>query len=222
MLDLKRQIYLGNLEQYEGLSLRKIAKKTGHHIQTVKKYVENTDWNAGYKGRKTNPSRLDPLKPVLDEWIKEDLKRKRKYRRTATKMYKDLTKDGEYSKVLAVGKQSVLNYVNKRKKEMLKETYGTAMFALHAMCEAQVDFGDILVKNRHGGEETWHELVMSFPWSNAGFSQVCRYETKECLCEALIRIFMFIGGVPLRILLLDFTSRDSRRLADALSNRSKT
>jgi hypothetical protein len=37
--------------------------------------------------------------------------------------------------------------------------------------------------------------VVSFPWSNAGFAQVCRYETKECLCEALMRIFMFIGGV---------------------------
>ena len=206
MLDLKRQIYIGNLEQYEGMSLRKIAKKTGHHINTVKKYVENTDWNAGYKGKKTYPSRLEPLKPVIDGWIKEDLKRKRKYRRTATKMYKDLAGDGEYSKQLLVGKQSVLNYVNKRKKELLKETYGTAMFALHAMCEAQVDFGEILVKNRHGGEETWHELVMSFPWSNAGFAQVCRYETKECLCEALIRIFMFIGGVPLRILFDNMSS----------------
>ena len=69
------------------------------------------------------------------------------------------------------------------------------MFVVHAMCEAQVDFGDILVKRSHGGEEVWHE-----------FAQVCQYETKECLCEALIGIFKFIGGVPLRILFGNMSS----------------
>ena len=206
MLDLDKQKYLGNLDQYEGMSLRAIAKKTGHHIQTVKKYVEKEDWNAGYKGRKEYPSRLDPLKEVIDEWIREDLSRSRKYRRTATKIYNDLSKDKEYRKQLTVCKQSVINYVSKRKKEISKQTYGTAMFALHAMSEAQVDFGDILVKRSNGSEEVWHELVMSFPWSNAGFAQVSRYETKECLCEALIRIFKFIGGVPLRILFDNMSS----------------
>ena len=206
MLDLDRQKYIGNLEQYEGMSLRAIAKKTGHHIQTVKKYVEKSDWNAGYTARKTQVSRLEPLKPVIDGWLAEDMKRKRKYRRTATKIHKDLLADAEYSKLLTVGQQSIINYVRKRKKEMSEATYNTAMFAVHAMSEAQVDFGDILVKNRHGGEETWHELVVSFPYSNAGFAQVCRYETRECLCEGLIRIFQYIGGVPLRILFDNMSS----------------
>jgi transposase len=199
-------MYLGNLEQYEGMSLRAISRKTGHHISTVKKYVEKEDWNGGYKGRKGKVSRLEPLKEVIDGWLREDLKRKKKYRRTATKIYNDLARDKEYSQMLTVGKQSVINYVSKRKKELSKQTYNTAMFAVHAMCEAQVDFGDALVKNKHGGEEVWHELVVSFPWSNAGFAQVCRYETKECLCEALMRIFMFIGGVPLRILFDNMSS----------------
>lgn len=206
MLDLKRQNYIGNLEQYEGMSLRGIAKKTGHHFNTVKKYVDKTDWNAEYKARKVQRSRLDPLKKVIDEWIAEDMKRGRKYRRTASKIYNDLAKDEEHSKQLTVGKQSVINYVRKRKKELSLQTYNTAMFAVHAMCEAQVDFGEILVKNSRGGEEKWHELVVSFPFSNAGFAQVCRYETKECLCEALIRIFKYIGGVPMRILFDNMSS----------------
>jgi hypothetical protein len=64
-----------------------------------------------------------------------------------------LARDKEYSKMLTAGKQSVINYASKRKKEMSRETYGTAMFALHGMSEAQVDFGDILVKRVHGVEE---------------------------------------------------------------------
>jgi transposase len=149
---------------------------------------------------------LDPLKEVIDGWIAEDMKRARKYRRTATKIYNDLAKDAEHSKLLTVGKQSVINYVSRRKKEINRQTYDTAMFGVHAMSEAQVDFGDILVKRSSGAEEVWHELVVSFPWSNAGFAQVCRYETKECLCEALIRIFAFIGGVPPRILFDNMSS----------------
>jgi len=203
---LDKQTYLSNLSQYEGLSLREISRRSGHHFDTVKKYVDREDWNESYRPRKERGSLLDPLKPVIDEWLEEDLKRQRKYRRTATKIYNDLRKDKEHSKLLAVGKQTVINYVSQRKKELCKKTYQTAMFALHSMCEAQVDFGDILVASNGGAETKWHELVVSFPWSNAGFTQVCQFETKECLMEALQRVFEFIGGVPLRILFDNMSS----------------
>lgn len=206
MLPVKKQNYLSNLSEYEGLSLREISRRSGHHFNTVKKYVDKENWNEEYKVRKERVSLLEPLKPVIDEWIKEDLKRGRKFRRTGTKIYNDLRNDSEHSKMLAVGKQTVINYVSQRKKELNKRTYATAMFGLHSMCEAQVDFGKILVVGAGGAEETWHELVVSFPWSNAGFAQVCRFETKECLCEALQQIFEFIGGVPLRILFDNMSS----------------
>lgn len=206
MLQMEKQNYLSNLSQFEGLSLREISRRSGHHFSTVKKYVDKEDWNEGYKVRKERVSLLDELKPVIDEWIIEDLKRKRKYRRTATKIYNDLRKDENYGKLLKVGKQTVINYVGRRKKELSKQTYATAMFGLHSMCGAEVDFGSVLVTLSNGAEETWHELVVSFPWSNAGFAQICRYETKECLCEALQRIFEYIGGVPLRILFDNMSS----------------
>jgi transposase len=188
------------------MSLRAIAKQSGHNFRTVKKYVDREDWNKEYAPRKERVSRLEPLKEVIDEWIKEDLKRSRKNRRTGTKIYNDLRKDEKHSKLLSVGKQTVINYVSRRKAELCKKTYQTAMFGLHSMCEAQVDFGKILVEGKKGAEETWRELVVSFPFSNAGFVQVCRFETKECLCEALQRIFEYIGGVPLRILFDNMSS----------------
>jgi transposase len=192
--------------EYGGKSLRKIAEDSGHHFNTVKKYVDRENWNAEYTPRKARESLLDPLKPVIDEWIREDLKRRRKDRRTGTKIYNDLKSDREHGKLLAVGMQSVINYVSRRKKELTKPTYETAMYRLHAMCEAQVDFGDVTVKLPNGAEEVWHELVVSFPWSNAGFAQICRHETKECLTEALQRIFEYIGGVPFRILFDNMSS----------------
>lgn len=182
MLQVEKQNYLSNLSQFEGLSQREISKRSGHHFNTVKKYVDREDWNAEYKPRKERVSSLEPLKPTIDKWITEDVKRSRKYHRTGSKIYNDLCVDKELSKLLVVSKQTVINYVSRKKKELNKKTYATAMFGLHSMCEAQVDFGKVLVVGASGVEETWHELVISFPWSNAGFAQICRYETKECLC----------------------------------------
>lgn len=206
MLTMEEQSYIRNLSQFEGMSLRAISKRSQHHFDTVKKYVDKENWNEGYKPRKERASLLEPLYTVIDGWIEEDLKRSRKHRRTGTKIYNDLREDLEHGKILSVGKQTVINYVSRRKKELCKKTYSTAMFGLHAMCEAQVDFGDVIVKRPNGAEETWHVLVISFPWSNAGLAQVCRFETKECLCEALVRIFEFMGCVPVRILFDNMSS----------------
>jgi len=206
VLDLEKQIYLSGLSRYEGLSLREIEKRSGHNFRTVKKYVDMENWNEGKKPRKKRTEGLEPLKATIDEWIKEELKRSRKYRRTGTKIYNDLSADAELSKLLTVKIQTVINYVSKRKKELNQKTYKTAMFGLHPICGAQVDFGKVLITTADGTEETWSELIVSFPWSNAGFAQICRFETKECLCEALQQIFEYIGGVPPRILFDNMSS----------------
>jgi hypothetical protein len=83
--------------------------------------------------------------PIIDEWLTEDIPRKHKNKRTAVKIYSDLLNHSEYSKLLQVGRQTVLNYVNKKKAEIYSKTYQTAMFTRHAMCEAQVDFGDVTI-----------------------------------------------------------------------------
>ena len=41
--------------------------------------------------------------------------------------------------------------------------------------------------------------MLSFPWSNAGYLQLCYGENTECLLEALTAIFRHIGGVPREI-----------------------
>jgi transposase len=203
---MEKQKYLSNLSEYEGMSLRAIAKKTGHHFNTVKKYVDQEDWNAAYKERKVRASLLEPLYPVIDGWIMEDLKRKRKHRRTGTKIYNDLSVHEEHRKLLTVGKGTVVSYVSRRKKELGNKSQNAAMYGLHPMCHAQVDFGEVLVKGKKGAEEKWSVLIVSFPFSNAGFAQISQDERKESLCESLQRIFEFLGGVPHRILFDNMSS----------------
>jgi len=206
VLEVEEQIYLSGLSRYGDMSLNEIAKKSKRNFRTVKKYVDCENWNEGKKPRKKRAEGLEPLKETINEWLKEDQRRSKKYRRTGTKIYNDIVADAELNKLLTVGPQTVRNYVSLRKKELYKKNNKTAMYGLHSMCEAQVDFGDILIITPSGSEEVWHELIVSFPWSNAGFVQVSRFETKECLCEALQAIFNYIGGVPLRILFDNMSS----------------
>jgi phage-related protein len=63
---MEKQNYLANLQQFEGMSLRGIAKKSGHHFNTVKKYVDREDWNESNKPRKERGTELEPLIPVID------------------------------------------------------------------------------------------------------------------------------------------------------------
>ena len=64
--------------------------------------------------------------------------------------------------------------------------------------EMQVDFGqaDFRVV---GVRKRLHDLVCDFPFSNVGLAQVFPGETAECVCEGLMAVFRYIGGVPTRI-----------------------
>ena len=204
MLAMGQIKYITGLEKYEGLSLREISRRTGCHFNTVKKYVDKENWNEEVKPRKERKSKLEALKPIIDEWLRNDLKMPRKQRHTGTRVYERLQK--EYAEELLVGKQIVISYVSKTKQEICKSVYDTAIFGYHAYGQAQVDFGEVYGYNQYGAMTKYYELVMSFPASNAGFVQVCKSQNAECLLEAMQTIFNHIGGVPTRILFDNMSS----------------
>ena len=77
---------------------------------------------------------------------------------------------------------------------------------------AQVDFGEAdfnedtdCVRRKY--------LTVSFPYSNDSFSQVFRGETAECVCQGLLDIFDYIGGVPF-LLIFDNATGVGRRVMD--------
>ncbi|MFR3365847.1 MAG: hypothetical protein ACLTR4_00695 [Gallintestinimicrobium sp.] len=58
-------------------------------------------------------------------------------------------------------------------------------------------------------------LTVSFPYSNDGYSQVFGGETAECVCQGLVDIFEFIGGVP-PLLIFDNATGVGRRIGDVI------
>ena len=82
MLSMDDIKYIKRMYDCEGTSIREIMRRTGYHYETVRKYLDKEDFNEPLRPPKDSPSLLEPLWPVIDNWLKDDLKAPRKQRHT--------------------------------------------------------------------------------------------------------------------------------------------
>jgi len=190
-----QRYHIKHMSFHKGKSLRSIAEETGHDFRTVKKYAEETDCNIPIKPKRGRPSKLDPVKSIIDAWLTEDLNRPVKQRHTGTRIYQRLR--SEHSDIFNAGERTVRAYVAAKKKELFGEKEGFLPLE-HPPGEAQVDFGEIIMIEQ-GQRVKGYELVLSLPYSNAGYPQVFRGQNQECLLTGLKDIFEHLEHVPLVI-----------------------
>ncbi len=178
----------------EGDSIVNIARNTGVCRDTVYKYLAKDDFSPKMPvDFEPRPSKLDPYKNLINQWIDEDEHEWRKQRHTARRIWQRLI----FEEGLDVSETTVSRYVRtiKDARKGTKEQYLDLQWA---PSEAQADFGEADFYIR-GTRMRLSYFVLSFPFSNVGFAQVFPGENAECVCEALKRIFEHIGGVPRRI-----------------------
>jgi transposase len=178
-------------------NISEIARLTGLNRKTVTKYIDMTDFNVPEPVPKTENlcPKLDPFKPLIDQWLEEDKKVRRKQRHSATKVFNRLTDE---VKGFNCSKRLVAEYVKEKKKQLnLKRKEGSIPLN-HDPGEAQGDFGaaDFYENSLHYSGKYF---VIDFPYSNNGYLQLHRGENMECLLESMKAIFEHIGGVPTEI-----------------------
>ena len=195
MLTMDQIHHIRALYYEQGYNISEIAKATERDWKTVAKYIDMADFNEPLPvpaSEKQFCPKLEPYKALIDSWLEEDRNHPRKQRHTAKKVFKRLTKevpgfDCSY--------RLVAEYVKYRKEALnLKRSEGFLPLEHHPG-EAQADFGSAEFYER-GRLISGKYLVLSFPWSNAGFLQLFHAENIECLLEGLTAIFRHIGGVP--------------------------
>ena len=195
MLTMDQIHHIRALYYEQGYNISEIAKATERDWKTVAKYIDMADFNEPLPvpaSEKQFCPKLEPYKALIDSWLEEDRNHPRKQRHTAKKVFKRLTKevpgfDCSY--------RLVAEYVKYRKEALnLKRSEGFLPLEHHPG-EAQADFGSAEFYER-GRLISGKYLVLSFPWSNAGFLQLFYGENIECLLEGLTAIFRHIGGVP--------------------------
>ena len=180
-------------------NLNEIAIIMNCDWRTVRKYVDMENFNTPLPtpaSEVAHESKLDPFKPLIDEWLQADKLAPRKQRHTAKRVFsrlKEETNDFDCSYRL------VALYVKQKKEELrLKKSQGYIPLEHHPG-ESQADFGyaDFYENGKLHHEAKY--LVLSFPYSNGGFLQLNYGENMECLLEGLVAMFEHIGGVPTEI-----------------------
>lgn len=185
------------MHNMEGCSIREIMRRTGYHYETVKKYLDMEDFSPLAPTQKESSSLLDPLKPIIDKWLEDDLKAPRKQRHTAKRIYERLGQ--EHAGELDVKLRTVQYYVAKKKKELFSEKSKGYIPLEHPKGEAQVDFCQFFYYDNANVLQEGRKLTLSFPQSNAAYCQVFHGENQECLLQGIKNIINYIGKVPFRM-----------------------
>ena len=191
----------------KGYNISKISTLTGKDRKTIRKYLEQDDFSPEPPVAKSRASIVSPYLDIITEWLEEDQKHWSKQRHTAKRIHERLQEEFGFSGSY----DSVQKFVQKIRKDV--QTKGTQELVWEPGC-AQIDFGEAdfnedtdCVRRKY--------LTVSFPYSNDGYSQVFRGETAECVCQGLMDIFNYIGGVP-TLLVFDNATGVGRRVMDKI------
>ena len=192
-----------------GCSVAEISRETGVSAPTVRKYVKKKDFSPKVPAKKQAPSIIDAYKPFVDAWLEEDRRNWHKQHHTATRIHERLVDEHGFK-----GSYSTVQRYVKDYKETHKDQRDEYLDLEWRPGEMQVDFGqaDFRVV---GVRKRLHDLVCDFPFSNVGLAQVFPGETAECVCEGLMAVFRYIGGVPARIV-FDNATGVGRRVCDEI------
>ena len=196
----------------EGMSIRDAARTFGLHRDTVRKMLAYSV-PPGY--RRQSPLRrpkLEPYTSVIDRILEDDLRRLKKQRHTAKRIFERLRDEYGYDG----GYTTVKDYVREHRRQARE------MFVplSHPPGHAQCDFGEALVVIG-GAERKAHCFVIDLPHSDGCFVKNYPAETTEAFLDGHVSAFAFLGGVPQSILYDNTRLAVARILGDGRRQRTR-
>ena len=143
------------------------------------------------RGPTLRQAQEEPFTGVIDRILEDDLRRPRKQRHTAKRIFERLRDeygfDGQYT--------IVLDYVREHRRQTKEMFVPLSHPPGHAHC----DFGEALVVIG-GVERKAHCFVLDLPHSDGCFVKAYPAEGTEALLDGHVSAFAYLGGVPQSIL----------------------
>lgn len=180
----------------EGLSIRELSARHGVHRRAVRQALASAVPPPRKQRRFTAP-KLDPAKPIIDDWLRADLDAPRKQRHTARRVWARLVDEHQMSEL---SYSLVRDYVARRRLEIAAEA-GRASEAgcvpqLHPPgAEAEVDFADLWIDLR--GVRTKVQLfTLRLSCSGKAVHRAFATQAQEAFLEGHVQAFHELGGVP--------------------------
>lgn len=191
LLNIIRRMHLR-----EKLSIREIARRTGLSRNTVSKHLAANTIEPKFAAPE-RPSKLDPFSGKLAGWLKTEIGKPRKQRRTLKQMHADLVKlgfTGSYNRVAAFSR----DWRADRQREQQTAGRGTFVPLSFSPGEAfQFDWSDDFAIL--GGERTKLQMAhIKLSHSRAFLLRAYLLQTHEMLFDAHWHGFRVFGGVPAR------------------------
>ena len=164
--------------------------------------------------RRTAPIRrpkLDGFTGLIEQWLEEDLRRPRKQRHTARRIFVRLCEEHGFAGGYTIVKDYVREH-QRRRREMYVPLH-------HAPGHAQADFGEAWVEIG-GVEQKAHVFALDLPHSDACYIRAYPAATAEAWMDGHVHAFAFFGGVPRSVLYDNDRCLVSRILPDGTRQRA--
>ncbi len=189
MITVEKKEQIRRAHYVEGKSIRQIRRETGYHRETIRKALEDSTVPQYTLDKPRSSPVLDPVKPIIDQWLAEDEGRPQKQRHTAKRIHERLTTEYGFSGA----ESTVRRYVGQQRKQKGAQVFIPLSYAPGQT--AQVDFGQAQVVI--GGERLTARLFcLRLGYSKQPFVTALPTEAQEAFFEGHVRAFTFLNGVP--------------------------
>jgi transposase len=180
----------------EHLSIRAIARRTGLSRNTIRKYLRSDAVEPVFR-TPDRPSKLDPFAERLAAWLRTDVRRPRKQKRTARQFHAELVGlgyDGSYRRVAAFVRAWRDDW------QRQQQTSGRGVFVPLAFGPGEAFQFDWSEEHAViGGERTKLQAAhLKLCHSRAFLVRAYLLQTHEMLFDAHNHGFRVLGGVPRR------------------------
>ena len=180
----------------EGLSVRALARKYGVHRRLVREALTRAE-PAPRKTPERRSPQLEPLKEIIDGWLRADLDAPRKQRHTVKRIHDRLVDERGAADV---SYSAVRDYVARRRPEIrIEEGRGPAKVFVPQHHppgqDAEVDFGELWVRLA-GVMTKCYLFVFRMSYSGKAVHQVFATCGQEAFLEGHVHAFTVLGGIP--------------------------
>jgi transposase len=179
----------------DGLSIRALADRYGVHRRTVRQALDSATPPPRKVPERAAP-RMDAVKALIDEMLREDLQAPRKQRHTAKRvLYRLIEEHGAQ-----VGYSTVAKYVAQARVRLAAEAGRAVEDAFVPQthepgAEAEVDFGDLWIDLR-GVRTKVHLFTFRLSYSGKAVHRAFGTAAQEAFLEGHVHAFDVLGGVP--------------------------
>ncbi|WP_239591662.1 IS21 family transposase [Mycolicibacterium tusciae] len=183
--------------RWEELSVRALAKRYGVHRRTVRQAL-GSPVPPPRKSRVRVAPKLDPVKPLIDAMLREDLTAPRKQRHTARRVLARLVDEHGVGDITY---STVRDYVRARRVEINAEAGRCVEEAFVPQshdpgAEAEVDFADLWIDLK-GLRTKVFLFTLRLSYSGKAVHRVFASQGQEAFLEGHVYAFDRLGGVPI-------------------------